>query len=137
VCRLSLARLTPSTGDAHAPRVPGAEVSPASGPTDARGLVGLVGLILSIACPAVLFPAENRLASPVVCPGDTVRSIVVFWSTGTSRGSTAQHWALYCIDGQGFGAKPNEFLVWATTAGASLLVVAVVLAWMTAARRAR
>lgn len=62
----------------------------------------------------LIVPPMARLAAPIVCPEDYVRSTVRTWSTSHGDDETSEHWELDCIDAAGVAHPAADVPTWAT-----------------------
>lgn len=97
-------------------------------------LLGLVGATAGSA----IIPATARLAAPIVCPAGTESSGVTV-RTRSSGGKTTSTWAVWCVDGRGFGRQPSVPQLLGTlfaleTLAAALLLLPLIAAWQRSAR---
>jgi hypothetical protein len=84
-----------------------------------------------------IFPALLRLAGPVLCPDDTVRSAVVNTRYGTSDGETVVESALYCVDAAGWAIEVNGVAAYAVVAALAALAIGSIVAVRLTARMGR
>lgn len=73
-------------------------------------------------------PASQRLAAPVVCPADTVESVVVSRVTRNDRGTIVTLFDFHCIDSDGGSTMPPPFVIFGTLVGYGVVVVALAYA---------
>jgi hypothetical protein len=82
-------------------------------------LLALLGLVPPIA----VFPACQRVTAPLLCPQETVRSVVVVSWTSPAPGESTMTSALVCIDGKERPQRVRNFHVVALIFGACFLAL--------------
>jgi hypothetical protein len=109
---------------AQAPPTPPSAPSPPS--RSALQRLGFFGVVFGAFWPFVftplmvtalgplMVPSMARLAAPIVCPTDYVRSTVETWTSLSSDGDNSEHWELRCVDTAGVAHPAPDVPTWGT-----------------------